>query len=363
METKKSDSLNIQTELNRLLKTQTQCEGIRACLFNLIVYTQEARRATYFAEITKKIKTQFPCRIIFIQGNPSAKENSLQVQTKTEKNQDGSGFVCDEIHIEAKGQDINRVSFLILPLFVPDLPIYLLWGQDPTTEYTILPHLESFATRLIFDAETTEDLQQFSHNMLDRIHSSSIPIIDMNWARIEGWREVLAQIYDSPERLEQLATAYQFIVRYNNRPSELFEHPETQAIYLQAWLASRLGWNFVRAEKENHSQILYYQSAQKSHRIQLIPTLNAKFEAEEIIELEVQGDQDYECHIKRLNIDQVKVQASNQFQCELPFILLMPTLQSGRSFMQEIFYQKISAQYEAMLKFISLVRWNYYGSF
>lgn len=359
METKQNNSASHnQTELNQLLKAQMNWEGARACLFNLIVYTDEPRRTAYFTEMVKLVKTQFPCRIIFITGNPSTKEHYFRVHTLTEKNPDGSGFVCDQIFIEAAGHDINRVYFLLLPLFVPDLPIYLLWGQDPTTEYTILPHLEHFATRLIFDAETTEDLQQFSRDMLNRMASSSIQIIDMNWARIGGWREVLAQIYDSPERLEQLSTTQNLELNYNDCPSEFFTHPETQAIYLQAWLASRLEWHFVRAEKENHSQILYYQSAKKTHRIQLTPTNDPNFETEEILGMEVQGDHGYECHIKRINIEQVRVQASNQFQCELPFLLLMPTLRSGRSFMQEIFYQKMSHQYEPMLKLISLVKWS-----
>lgn len=359
MEKKQNSSLDIQTELNCLLKAQSDSEGARACLFNLIVYTHEPRRTAYFNEMVKMIKTQFPCRIIFITGNPSAKENYLHFRTTTEKNPDGSGFVCDQIFIEAAGQDINRVYFLLLPLFVPDLPIYLLWGQDPTIEYTILPHLEYFTTRLIFDAETSDDLKLFSQNMLNRIESCAIQIIDMNWARIGGWREVLAQIYDSPERLEQLATANNIEFIYNDRPSELFIYPEIQAIYLQAWLASRLEWHFVRAEKENGSQILYYQSnTQKNCRIQLTPKSDSKFEPEEILWMEVQGDNGYECHIKRISVDQVKVQASNQFQCELPFLLLMPTLRSGRSFMQEIFYQKASKQYEPMLKLISLVRWS-----
>lgn len=359
MEAKQNPTSSIQTELNRLLKASSGYEGAKACLFNLIVYTHEPRLTAYFTDIVKMIKTQFPCRIIFITGNPLSKENHLRVQTKSEKNSDGSGFICDQIFIEAGGHDINRVYFLLLPLFVPDLPIYLLWGQDPTTEYTILPHLEAFATRLIFDAETTADLQKFSKDMLNRIRSSPIQIIDLNWARIGGWREILAQIYDSPGRLEQLAIAHHIELKYNDRPSNLFAHPETQTIYLQAWLASCLDWHFVRAEKENSSQILYYQNDQKkSCRIQLTPTSNSKFEPEEVLEMDVQGEDDYECHIKRLSADQVKVQASNQFQCELPFLLLMPTLRSGRSFMQEIFYQKASDQYERMLELISLVNWS-----
>lgn len=350
---------NIPTELNRILNAPSNSEGAKGCLFNLIVYCQEPLRKAYFTDMVKTIKTQFPCRIIFITGDPSAKENVFNVKTTIEKNADGSGFLCDQIFIEAAGQDVNRVYFLLMPLLVPDLSTYLLWGQDPTTEHTILPHLEYFATRLIFDAETTENLQQFSREMLNRMNSSPIQIIDMNWARIGGWREVLAQIFDSSERLEQLATAMKIELKYNSQPSELFFHPETQAIYLQAWLASRLKWQFQKAEKEDETQILHYQNSQhKPCRILLTPFCNPKFECEEILEMEVLGDEDYSCHIKRTTPDQVKVQASNQYECGLPFLLLMPTLSSGRSFMQEIFYQKASNQYKEMLKLVSLVKWR-----
>lgn len=343
--------------LNQILKKALTCEGTRACLFNLIVYTHEARRTAYFTEMVKMIRAQFPCRIIFITANTSAKKDGFKVTTLSESkpaNDDG----CDQIFIEASGQDIQRIYFLLFQLFVPDLPIYLLWGEDPTKDYTILPHLENFATRLIFDGEATEDLQQFSRDMLNRLDSSSFQIIDMNWARIEGWREVLAQIFDSSERLDQLAQANSIEIFYNNTPSELFIHPDTQAVYLQAWLASRLKWQLLKLEKQNESLIIHYKSSNQEHSIRLTPMINPKFESEDILGIEVLGDKGYECHMKRIRTEQVKVQSSNQSECELPFLLLMPTLQSGRNFMQEIFFQKMSDHYESMLHLISLTRWN-----
>lgn len=356
MEKKERQSVTqIQSELNRILKHRTNSE---ACLFNLIVYTQEPQRTAYFTEVVNMIRKQFPCRIIFITENRSSKENDFQVHTVCEKDVDGGGFLCDQIFIQVSGQDIQQVYFLLFPLLVPDLPIYLLWGQDPTTEYTILPNLEHFATRLIFDAETTEDLQQFSRNMLNRMHSSSIQIIDMNWARIGGWREILAQIFDSSERLDQLANSNSIEFFYNDLPSELFNHPDTQAVYLQAWLASRLQWKFIKAEKENGSQIIYYQSCDQSRYIRLTPKTATDFESQDILGAEIYGNNGYECHIKRSSPEQVNIQSSNQFQCGLPFVLLMPILGSGRNFMQEIFYQKISNQYEPMLQLISLTRWS-----
>lgn len=357
MEKDQNAASSIQAEITRLLKSHPNSDGSKACLFNLIVYTHEPRRTNYFKGLVKMIMSRFPCRIIFIQGNPSAKENGLKLQVSTEKSQDERGIVCEQVFIEASGQDINRVYFLLFPLFVPDLPIYLLWGQDPTTEYTILPHLQYFATRLIFDSETTEDLQQFSRDMLNRMNASPIAIVDMNWARIGGWREVLAHIFDSPERFEQLTTANVIDIIYNSRISEFFSHPETQAIYLQAWLASRLGWQFRKAEKDNGTQILYYHDGQTSHQIRLTPQSDENFESEELLGIRI-GGANYECNLTRIKNDQVQVHSSNQYQCAVPFVLLMPTLRSGRSFMQEIFYQKVSPQYISILRLIGLLNWR-----
>ncbi|MFI0434574.1 MAG: glucose-6-phosphate dehydrogenase assembly protein OpcA [Parachlamydiaceae bacterium] len=344
--------------LKSILRIFSQNSGDQACLFNLIVYTSEDRRTAYFDELVKMIRRQFPCRVIFITANLLVSDDQFQVQASSEKEEEGRRYLCDQIHIRASGEGIEQAYFLLYPLFVPDLPIYLIWGEDPTKEQTILPHLENFATRLIFDSETTEDLQQFSRDMLNRINSTATQMVDMNWARMNGWREVLAQVFDSPERVDQLSNANSIDFFYNNKRSELFNHPETQAIYLQAWLASRLKWDFLRGEKKNGSQIIYYKSHDRTRCVQLTAVSDEAFESEEILSVHVQGDHGYDCHAQRISLEQVKIQASNQFQCELPFILVMPTLRSGRSFMQEIFYQKMSDQYKGMLDMISLTRWS-----
>lgn len=359
MQTKQNvNPAKILEELNHLWESQPELDHPKACLFNLIVYTQDAKRTIYFQEIIKLIIEQFPCRVIFIQGNPASKDSDLRIEVSTKKGVNDHGITCDQIFIEAKGQELARVPFIILPLYVPDLPIYLLWGQDPTTEHIILPHLQRFANRLIFDSEATDDLQQYSQKLLTQMKSCSTDIVDMNWARIGGWREVVAQTYDSPERFEQLATATKITVIYNNIPNELFSHACRQAIYLQAWMASRLDWKFKNAMNTDHTFTITYESPKGEHQICLLPEMHESFGSEEILGLDISGPNNYECHIMRTDTNQVKVSASNQYQCELPFSLMMTTLSSGRNFMQEIFYQKASDQYVPMLKLISLFKWG-----
>ncbi len=348
---------DIKTELKRLFKSQAGRDNSNACLFNLIIYTDEPQRTQYFKDVLKMIISQFPCRIILIQTNLSSAVNHFQVTVTKEKGGVEGDFDCDQIAIEASGQDINRIYFLLLPLFVPDLPIYLIWGQDPTKENTILPHLQNFATRLIFDSEATEDLQMFSWDLQNRIESTPMQIVDMNWVRFGGWRDVLGQIFDSPERVQQLKASKLIRIFYNNCPSSLCLHAGTQAIYLQAWLSSRLKWQFQKAEKDNNSQVIFYEYDKSLREIHLIPKTDHDYDAGEIIEIYGEGI-DYNCQLKRIGVDQIQVKSSNQYQCLLPFTLPMHTLRTGRSFMQEIFYQKISPHYAEMLKIISLFKWS-----
>ncbi|MBA2368278.1 MAG: 6-phosphogluconolactonase [Candidatus Protochlamydia sp.] len=325
----------------------------KACLFNLIIYTQETCRADYFKEMGRMIMEQFPCRIIFIQGDRSSKESYLRQKILTEPLKDSYAPIL----IEAAGDDLIKAPFLVLPLFVPDLPIYLLWGEDPTTENKILPHLQKFATRLIFDSECTEDLTLFSQHMQEML-AASTEIVDMNWARIGGWRELIAQIFDSKERLKQLETASNIKIIYNNVHSPFFTHPDTQAIYLQGWLASRLGWEFLNSKKEKDHLKLYYQKDQKPVQIDLIGKSRPDLLPEEIIEIEGSNQETFVCQIIRKEKNQVIVHTSNQYQCELPFSLFLPTLRTGRSFMQEIFFQKVSGHYREMLSLISKIKWS-----
>lgn len=347
----------MKEEINRLLKSKPNEEKGKACLFNLIVYSHEPRRAEYLKEVVKMIITQLPCRIFFIECNLKSKENTLNIQVTTGKASDENPIICDQIFITASGQDINKVNFILLPLFVPDLPIYLLWGQDPTAEYTILPHLQRFATRLIIDSEATEDLQIYTRDIQNRMNSSPIQIIDMNWAKIGGWREVIAHVFDSCERYNQLTRVQTIEIVYNDRPNDLVLHPNIQAIYAQAWLATQLGWEYLKTERENNSQVISYKAEGSIRLIKLTPKNDSKFQSEEILEIHFKGS-DYDSDLNRISLDQIQVHSSNQFECVLPFILIMPTLKSGRSFMQEIFFQKVSKHYEPTLKLISQVKWN-----
>ncbi len=344
--------MTVSTPLKSFAENEANPTRMKACLFNLIVYTHEPRRTDYFKQVVDLIIGQFPCRIFFIIAEQEASHNTPSVELLTTPLKSNAALTCDYMIIKASGESINEVPFLILPFFVPDLPIYLLWGQDPTTENAILPHLLLYATRLIFDSECTKNLRRFSQDMLSKLHLTSIPMIDMNWTRSSGWREIFAQTFDTRERVEQLAGAEKVIISYNDYPDPLFFHPETQAIYFQAWLACRLKWKFLRSSKDEDFNI-FYESKEGPVHIQLKAESHKEFPSEELLKVEITGKKDYHCLLERSADQQVIFKASNQNQCELPFSLMLSNIDSGRAFMQEMFYQKMSDHYSSMLTLIS----------
>lgn len=321
------------------------CEPPKACLFNLIIYTHEPRRAVYFQDIAQLISSKFPCRIIFIQGNATQK-NGLKIGKQEEK-----------ISIEVNGDYLNRLFFIILPYFVSDLPIYLIWGEDPSKDAGVLKSLESYANKIVFDAESSENLQKFSLEMLRRLDESSIEITDMNWARIRSWRQVLTQTFDSKERIDQLNAAKQIKITYNDRPSDPFLHPKTQAIYLQGWLAAQLKWQFDHVDYQSHGMTIYY----KNIEVILQGESKQKVHAEEILEFEVSDPLKFLYSLTRKGENQVIVHCNTLDRCELPLTLSLPSLWSGRVFMQEIFYKQTSEQYKNMLQLISQIPWKNNG--
>jgi Glucose-6-phosphate dehydrogenase subunit N-terminal domain/Glucose-6-phosphate dehydrogenase subunit C-terminal domain len=351
---------DIDSELKKLLQESKKLGKIRACLFNLVIFTQNKPRVTYFKKILNAIIQKFPCRILFIQYDKHATEDFLHVTVSSESFDEGkTSFVCDQITISVGGKYIERVPFLVSPHLVPDLPIYLLWGQDPTVEDLVLPHLESYASRLIFDTECTKNLQEFSRKMLQKITDISYDIRDMHWGMTGPWRDVMSQVFNCADRIEQLRTAKTIIIEYNSLEVDYFEHSDRQATYLQAWLAAQLGWEVEKVEKKGDDIVLQYLSGKNTLKLTLRPKVSEDLMTGAILSIVVSDANITKYELRRQeSVRKVVVHISTLNECLLPFTLPLPNLVHGVNFMKEIFYETTSQHYQNMLQQLAITNWN-----
>lgn len=216
---------------------------IKACLFNFVLYIHDRKRAEYLQGIMHRILEIFPCCVIVIYADSQSKENFLNIKKEDKTFKTPLADIrYQEISIEASGSEIKKVPLLIYPNLYPDIPTYLMWGVPPTEETIILPELQRYAKCVIFDTDSVDDFCKFSAKMLDSIQNLPSDLVDMNWARSGGWRHVIAQVFDCPERIEQLQNCKSVQITYNNIHAGYCHHTKIQALYLQGWIAAQMQW-------------------------------------------------------------------------------------------------------------------------
>src|SRR5690606_28990732 len=86
-----------------------------------------------------------------------------------------------------------------------------------------------------------DSLLSFSQTVLKLREETGVDTADLNWARIEGWRELIASLFHSGEHLDKIKNVR---ITYNARETEFFCHLKVQSLYLLSWLSSRLQFKF-----------------------------------------------------------------------------------------------------------------------
>ncbi|KEF33535.1 glucose 6-phosphate dehydrogenase [Deinococcus sp. RL] len=120
--------------------------------------------------------------------------------------------------------DPEGLQGAILPLLRPATVNHVWWGADTRPEGVLLSELTEIADQVIADSLT-----------LDIPPARHYALADLGWSRSAGWREALAQLFDSPDAARQLGRVRELRLTYagdNDLPARLFA----------GWVASTLGW-------------------------------------------------------------------------------------------------------------------------
>ena len=344
MEAKSVAPQDIEKELKALWESLEGQGKMRSCLYNLIVYTKASPRVPYLREIVQKTIDKFPSRILFITvGETNQIASQISVLT-SEK------IACDLIDIQLDEASIEAIPFLVLPHLIPDLPIYLLWADDPCQKDPIGLKLEELTTRIIFDSESSENLSCFAKAALG--HRTS-EIGDLNWARIEGWRVLLSSIFHSESKLEELKNTKRIHITYNAHSTPYFVHTRIQALYLQGWLATRLGWKFTDKQITDRGMTLTYGDI----NISLEPVDFEQIAPGRIVTIEMETANGEHTLLQRSPEipHQIVIQHSTKELCSLPTYFMFAKYESGQSLVNEICHHGSSSHYISVLELLASI--------
>ncbi|MBI4641739.1 MAG: glucose-6-phosphate dehydrogenase assembly protein OpcA [Candidatus Tectomicrobia bacterium] len=251
---------DIEPELARLWKAAIETSGeksddeiIRACALNLMVYTSDKREAENVAAILDQLVIQHPCRaIVMIADSESSGPSTspdLQASISTHHHATATGghhLYCEQVTMSAKGEVVEELPSIVIPLLIPDLPVFLWWYGDPPFDDELFHRFVSTSDRLILDSTQFQasnvgfaKLSDLIRNGVQGVPDQTI-CSDLTWSRLTPWRLLTAQFFDPQNLRPYLDRLNRIIFEY--QISEDDSQLPAQAFLFAGWLASRLKW-------------------------------------------------------------------------------------------------------------------------
>jgi len=242
----------IDGQLQRLWRaadSQWDGEGrrpdIRTSVLNLVVYAITEDCEERAAAAIEHLAGTHPSRAIIIVPGRSNDEPSIDARLSIKSHGAYAEFrqVCSEqIALTVHGPASQHMASIVEPLLAPDLPVFLWWPGETPFHHHVYPQLRGLADRFIVDSSDFEkpevDLVTMAHAV--RVAGKACAFSDFNWARLEPWRNIIAQFFDVPEFRPYLDRLTGLWVEASPA-EEGVAHVVPQVLLLGGWLCSALG--------------------------------------------------------------------------------------------------------------------------
>jgi len=218
----------------------------RASVLNLIVFADREEHARRAARSIADLALRHPSRAIVVLADRGARDG---VEKRIEMHcrlpiADGARLVCyEQILLRAKGDVDDRLASAVIPLLVPDLPVFLWWTGTPPLGSRSFGDLLRLVDRLVVDSADFAR-PELTLPIIARISEAArgrFGLTDLNWTRLTPWRQIATSFFDVPAWRVFLDGITGLRVGFAVDADGRDIHP-SQALLFVGWLASRLGW-------------------------------------------------------------------------------------------------------------------------
>jgi hypothetical protein len=132
--------------------------------------------------------------------------------------------ICSEvIELHLKGRRAEAAASIVLPLLLPDLPVFLRWRGRPPFDLDVLDDLVEVVDRLVVDSREWDEVRDGFHHVAELFDRTAAS--DIAWARTLPWRVEIAHLWPDIADADELRVS----------------GPESESLLLAGWLRSRLG--------------------------------------------------------------------------------------------------------------------------
>jgi glucose-6-phosphate dehydrogenase assembly protein OpcA len=149
------------------------------------------------------------------------------------------GQVCaEQVRLHVGGEAAYHVASVVIPLLVPDIPVYLWLVGSPPLRQAFGQDAVAICERLIIDSGEYEDHAGTLRILSDELETigDGISLCDVAWERTRMWRQLIAQAFDGGEMRPFVHGITRVAVECSG------SRISAQTWLISGWLASRLDW-------------------------------------------------------------------------------------------------------------------------
>ena len=215
-------------------------------MLDLVLVASDPAEAERAATAVEVLAFRHPCRAIVVLDQPGGTAGRIDATVTSLAHPVMDGIVCqyEQVFLRVRGPAAAHLPSLIDSLLIPDVVTYLWWtGSPPLGEQRLVESLAAADVVLVDSARFERPVDAFVELAALAATNGATVFGDFHWARLEPWREGLAQFFNPADRRGFLrgigAVGIDYVAEGRGNRSA--------AVLLAGWLGSTLGWTLKRA--------------------------------------------------------------------------------------------------------------------
>jgi glucose-6-phosphate dehydrogenase assembly protein OpcA len=226
---------------------------VRVSVANLVVVTANRTAGQRALAAVEGLGARAPSRCVVLiaeppKGRPGVRAWARVVQRRPEA---GPKLVWEEVVVQTNVHP-RHLTAVVLPLLLPDLPVFTWWEGTPPFADEVFDELTSVADRLIFDSTAFADPVANLARLAKAAAVLEAAVSDCAWGRLTPWRELLAAPFGGPSLRDAV---------HDVRWLRVDAVEPTAGLELVGWFASRLGWELEEARVGGDERSAAYRTA------------------------------------------------------------------------------------------------------
>lgn len=218
----------------------------RNSVLDVIVISSQPEEAERAATVVEDLAIHHPCRAVVVLDEPGARRSRIDASVTSLTHPLVAGVACqyEQVFLRVQGPAADHIPSLVDSLLIPDVITYLWWTGDPPLRTPRFASVLEAADVLLVDSSRFARSQESFTQLAGVVAETANTVFgDFHWARLQPWRELLAQFFNPPTRrpflhgIGALGIDYVALGRGNRSAAALFA----------GWVGSTLGWQLKRS--------------------------------------------------------------------------------------------------------------------